>query len=278
MKNQVSNWSICDGEILESKVPLTFIEAPVYEVIRLIEGLPLFMTEHMSRLSHSIKLAEFQWKLSAKDVLEAINKLVSLTGLINHNVRLEIGKTNHGVSWILFMVETHYPNEQMVIEGVEAVTANIIRHNPHAKIFREDYAQKINSIRQDTGAFEVILLDDDEHITEGSRSNLFFVKDNMLITAPESEVLLGISRLELFKLLKRLDIPVQMRHIRKSELGTFDACFLTGTSIKVLPIARIDLMQYDSASHPLIRTLIEAFDEAIYNDINNLKILEVAND
>jgi len=250
---------------------IEFLAPPVYEVIRLIEGRPLFLTAHLERFSNSIKLAALDGVLSEADLVQGIVKLVDKTGLTHHNVRLEMGMLEHGITWVLFMVVTHYPEEELYVQGVHTVTSDITRENPHAKIFRKNYAQSISKIRSDSEAFEVILVDEDACVTEGSRSNLFFIKNNTIITAREEDVLLGISRLELCKLLFGLNIPIEMRAIRKSELPDFDACFLTGTSIKVLPIASIDTVNYASSTHPLVLKLIDAFDDALYKDINNLK-------
>ena len=151
------------------------------------------------------------------------------------------------------------------------MTSNITRENPHAKIFRKDYAQTISKIRSDSQAFEVILVDEKACITEGSRSNLFFIKNDVVITAREDDVLLGISRLELCKLLLKLNIALEMRTIKETELAEFEACFLTGTSIKVLPIATIDTIHYASSTHPLVLKLIDAFDDALKKDIIKLK-------
>lgn len=271
MNNQVTNWCIHDSVLLQSNLNIEFLEPPVYEVIRLIEGLPLFLEAHMARFSNSVKLASLEGKLTADEILEAVKKLASKTGLTHHNVRLEMGLTPNGVSWILFMVQTNYPENHMYTKGVHTVTTQITRENPHAKIFRKDYAQTISKIRSDSEAFEVILVDETGCVTEGSRSNLFFIKNDVVITAREEDVLLGISRLELSKLLLKLNISLELRAIKQNELPDFEACFLTGTSIKVLPIATIDSINYASSAHPLVLKIIDAFDDVLNNDIIKLK-------
>lgn len=47
---------------------------------------------------------------------------------------------------------------------------------------------KFPNIRRDTGAFEVILVKENGVITEGSRSNLFFVKKRMSSTLPWNQM------------------------------------------------------------------------------------------
>lgn len=271
MNNQVTNWCIINGELQQSNINIAFLEPPVYEVIRVIDGIPLFFKAHMDRLNESLKLAAFQVALSNQEILRGIKTLVAETGLTHHNVRLEIGITTQGITWILFMVVTQYPDQFAYEQGVHTVTSHVTREKPHAKIFRKQYAQLISKIRNETQAYEVILVDGEEQITEGSRSNLFFIKNGKVITAQEKDVLLGISRMALCKVLKDLNIGIEMRVIPKAELKDFEACFLTGTSTKVLPIATIDAIAYPSVSHPIVIKLIKAFDEVLLEDIMNLK-------
>ena len=49
--------------------------------------------------------------------------------------------------------------------------------------------------------------------------------------------------------------------IYKDEIADFDAVFLTGTSINVLPVKSINNTHYDSVNNELVRSLINDFNK-----------------
>jgi branched-chain amino acid aminotransferase len=76
-------------------------------------------------------------------------------------------------------------------------------------------------------------------------------------------ILEGVMRRHLLEVCKSLNVPVVQEAISKEEMPLVEAAFLTGTSIKVLPIAVIDGKQYESSAHPLVRKLMQGFDDYI---------------
>ena len=82
-------------------------------------------------------------------------------------------------------------------------------------------------------------------ITEGSRSNVFFVNGNKFYTAPASKVLVGVTRTKVIECIDELDFTVIEEAVLASQTGMFDAVFLTGTSPKVLPVNSIDSIHFE---------------------------------
>lgn len=91
------------------------------------------------------------------------------------------------------------------------------------------------------GFDEAILLTENGHVAEGSAENIFIVKNNTLITPPESDdVLEGITRKTVLQLAKDLGIEVNIRSIDRSELYTCDEAFFSGTGVQISWIGKID--------------------------------------
>ena len=76
-------------------------------------------------------------------------------------------------------------------------------------------------------------------VLEGSTSNIFIVKRNKIIT-PVKNILLGVTRNFVIKLLKDYNIIVEEREIELKELLEADEIFLTGTFKDILPIVKVD--------------------------------------
>ncbi len=82
--------------------------------------------------------------------------------------------------------------------------------------------ERIEQIRHETGSYEAILVNTRHQVTEGSRSNIFFVKDDQVITAKSNDVLEGITRQQIIVMMNNEGIPLIEKEILESELETFD--------------------------------------------------------
>jgi branched-chain amino acid aminotransferase len=92
------------------------------------------------------------------------------------------------------------------------------------------------------GFDEVIVLNNDGHISEGSAANFFLLRNGAFATPPITDnVLEGITRRTIIQLLRdELKMEVQERPIDRTELYLCDEAFLCGTGVQVSPIARVD--------------------------------------
>jgi branched-chain amino acid aminotransferase len=103
-------------------------------------------------------------------------------------------------------------------------------------------------------AYEAILVNEMDQITEGSRSNIFFVKNDKLITAPDNLILNGITRKYVIQICKENKIDVVFECVRASEIRNYDAAIMTGTSPMVLPYSCINEVSF-SIKLPVIEIL-----------------------
>ena len=92
---------------------------------------------------------------------------------------------------------------------------------------------------QDPHAWAV-LLDHDGNIAEGLGSNIFFVRDGGLLTPRERFVLPGISRETVVELAGGEGIAVHETDLDLFDAFTCDECFLTSTSLCMVPVSSIN--------------------------------------
>ncbi|WP_443110713.1 aminotransferase class IV [Caloramator sp. mosi_1] len=110
-----------------------------------------------------------------------------------------------------------------------------------------------------------MLVNNFDEITEGSRSNIFFIKGSKLYTAPKEDVLVGITRIKVIEIANKLGFEVVEDKIKVSQISEFEACFLTGTSPKVLPISYIDSYAYN-VNNDILRNIMREYDKMINNE------------
>jgi branched-chain amino acid aminotransferase len=94
---------------------------------------------------------------------------------------------------------------------------------------------------QRAGADEAIFLDEDDHCSEATASNVFIVRDGVLITPPLScAALPGITRSAVLELAAGMNVQAEERAIRREELVEANEVFLTSSLRGLSPVTRLD--------------------------------------
>ncbi len=241
--------------------------AVIYEVIRVIAGVPLFLERHLERLLTSAAAIGFNIGHIVPDIKSGIKRLIEANASPDKNVKLIVFSNNNRYEYMLFFIKSNYPTANQYAEGVETITYKAERSNPNAKVINQSLRDKIEAAIKEKNAYEAILVSDAGNVTEGSRSNLFLVKGDSIYTAPGASVLIGITRIHIFDICTALGIKLVEEPLSQELLYSADAVFLTGTSPKVLPIAKVDEMHNASSTNALVAKIVEAYDKAIVNYI-----------
>ena len=115
--------------------------------------------------------------------------------------------------------------------------------------------QYVNSVLartegSESGFDEVIMLDSNGNVSEGTGENIFTVYDGQISTPTmASNILKGITRDTVINLIRDLGLGFSERSIVRGELYTFEEAFFTGTAVEVAPILSIDRKQVGKG-HP----------------------------
>lgn len=245
----------------------------VYEVIRIVNGIPLFMEEHLERLKSSVILLDQPLFVSVDEISRNVQDLIKQCAMDEGNVKLALHYTHDAnephYDFYAYFIEHYYPAEDEYHQGVDTITFKAVRNNPNAKVADLELRKRVNQEIKNRNVFEAILLDDEGYITEGSRSNIFMVKDACIYTTPLLNVLPGITRSKILEICRLQNHRLVEMRLNPAELAEMDAVFLTGTSPKVLPIKRVDDMIFASASHPLVIAIMEQYDDLVASYLDN---------
>lgn len=88
---------------------------------------------------------------------------------------------------------------------------------------------------------EALRLGPEGHLTEGTASNLFFVKAGCLFTPPPwAGVLEGVTRARVIRAARRLGLSVMERPFSRHELFNAEEAFLTNVLMPVYPVREVD--------------------------------------
>lgn len=249
----------------------------IYEVIRVIEGVPIFFEKHMKRLNNSLKLENKPIILTEENIVNKVVALIKANNVSEGNIKIIINFSTkltkeNNINFLAYFIETHYPSSLQYEYGVPVILFHGMRKNPNAKVINTEFRSRVESEINENNSYEAILVDDRGNITEGSKSNIFMIKGNNVITAPLEDVLPGITREVIIEVCNNMGYYVKEERINYNDLNTLDALFISGTSPKVLPIRNVNNVNFDSAKNNVVINIMKDYNIYIDNYIFNSKI------
>jgi branched-chain amino acid aminotransferase len=96
------------------------------------------------------------------------------------------------------------------------------------------------------------------------------IENGVLYTSPLEDVLPGVTRGRIISLAKSLGIGFEEKKINFKEVDNLNAMFISGTSPKILPIAKVDNITLD-VNNDIMQKLIKGFNEEIIIYINKFR-------
>lgn len=222
----------------------------VYEVIPVYSRKPFRLAKHLNRLQHSLDGIRLQNPLSDKDWKDILEQVVARNEGEDQYLYLHItrgvAKRDHAfpnVPPTIFIMSNPLlpPPVELLINGASAITAvdnRWIRCDVKAISLLPNVL--LRQLAVDVHALETILIREG-FLTEGAASNIFVVKDKMLLAPPKSHLMLpGITYDVVLELTVANQIPHEIREISESEVRTADEILLTSSTKEIMPITSLD--------------------------------------
>ncbi len=275
-EDNISTKCIINGEVFPSEALNKYSDekyTACYEVIRIIKGIPLFYDDHFTRLKNSVLKTKNELEITKKDLKAQITEICELNNLSDCNVKVLVLLYEKEQITILHINKFYYPPQEEYDRGVKCCTIKLKRNNPNIKMINTSYKAEIKRFVEENNAFEVLLVDDNDKITEGGKSNVFFVKGDKIYTSPEEYILKGITRQYIIDVCVKLGYEVIETLIGIEQLCNFDAAFITGTSINAMPLNTIDECILNSSQNTVTRNVMKGYNSLIsaYIESNSKK-------
>jgi branched-chain amino acid aminotransferase len=238
----------------------------IYEIFRVIQRVPVFLEDHLSRLYHSLELEGHSLGEQPGDIADQVRRLVEANPLDTGKVKLIVTYSpindSRDYDLLMYFVPFEPPKPEQYRAGVDVVLCQAVRSDPNAKVLNTQARRLADQRIEQLGVYEALLVDARGYITEGSRSNLFFISGDQLVTPPDDAVLQGIARKNILRICREEGIPIQVRRVHQQELPSFNSAFLSGTTPQVLPIRTIGDRAY-SVENKTMRFLMEAYQGTV---------------
>ena len=248
----------------------------VFEGIRSYNGRVFKLDEHLERLYDSAKSIMLQIPISIETMKETVLETLRRNHLTEAYIRLIItrGVGDLGLDpdkcpkpTIIIIADNIalYP-QKFYEDGLEIVTASVRRNYAEAINPRIKSLNYLNNILakiegKQAGAEEVLMLNAEGYVVECSGDNIFWIKNETLVTPPvHIGILEGVTRNSVIDLARDAGIHVEERVFTRHDLYIADECFLTGTAAEVIPVVKIDRRAIgDAQPGKITQRLIAAF-------------------
>ncbi len=223
----------------------------VYEVIPVYGRHPFRLPEHLARLQASMDGIRLANPYPVETWTTLIGKLVEQHEWADQSVYVQVTRgvapRNHAFpkdakpTVFIMTGPLSVPGREERDNGVDAITLNDyrwIRCNIKSTALLANCMLKQAAV--EAGCAEAILLRDG-FLTEGSSTNIFVVKGNVLLAPPKSHLILpGITYDVVIELARAHGMPIEVRPISESEVRSAEELWLSSSSKEVLAITRLD--------------------------------------
>lgn len=222
----------------------------IYEVIRVYNGKPFMLKEHLERLFNSAEAIKLKLDKTLEEYERLIKEAVEKSQLSDCDVYLQITR---GISIRNHLFPDVPVSTTMTVRPSKKLDSQL-RENGVSAIFHDDerwqncYIKTLNLLpnilakqsAHDQGCYEAILVRDG-YITEGTSSNVFIVKNGTIYTTPLSKhILPGITRMAVKSIIESLELPLAEENFTKDDVLASDEVFITSTTSEVLPVVAVE--------------------------------------
>jgi branched-chain amino acid aminotransferase len=219
----------------------------IFDFFRAIDGKTIYLEKHLDRFERSMRFMHMESPFSRAELRENILKIAHL----NHAPLLGLKLIATGG----YSLDGYTPTTPNIMIMGKPFT--IAPFEKSMKLMLFDHVRDMSEVKTlnysfpisqlfklQAGGFDDVLYHRHDSVSESSRSNVFIVKNGVLIT-PKADILRGVTRDYVMKLAADV-MPVEERDVTVSEVLNADEVFLSGSTKRVTPVSQVNDRQFES--------------------------------
>ena len=223
----------------------------IYEVVPVYSRHPFRLDEHLARLQRSLDGVRLANPLRVDEWARLIHEIVARNEggdqAVYFQVTRGVAKRAHefptNTSPTVFMMSSvmKTPSREEVENGVACISLSDFRW---LKCDVKSTALLGNCLAKqlavDAGALEVVMFRDG-YLTEASASNIFAVRDGVLLAPPKNHLILpGITYDVVLELAATHGVAFEVREVHEQEVKTAQEIWVTSSTTEVLAVTTLD--------------------------------------
>ena len=212
----------------------------LFETIRVNQGALFRLEKHLERMRSGMQTIRMDAESLLEDIPNILGTLIAKNQIISALIRVMITRgvsDNLAAIYISARAIGELPEWPVKVIFVKEQNYPILRFHPAIKSGNYLGNMLAKKDARTVGAFEPVFVNRDGYVTECAIRNIFFIKNNILLTpAVELGVLPGVIRDTIMELARKRGLKVREALIIQNEVASMDEAFISSTGVGVLPV------------------------------------------
>lgn len=252
----------------------------VYEVVATQDNKPIFLQEHLNRLTNSGNGISLAIPYDQKWFVREVNRTLKAAGNDESYIRIVVTRgvgdididpsSCHNPNVLIYVAPHKDYAPENYIKGIHIAVVSIKRNpkealNPGIKT--GNYLNNVLAIieARKLGAKDALMMSPSGYLTECTTSNIFLVQGERILTPSlDCGILPGITRDTIIQLCKENGLPVEEGEWPQETLEKVDEIFITGTLKKIMPVTQLDGHSIGNGNPgPITKKIMRLYDEHV---------------
>jgi len=230
----------------------------LYETFRTLNHKPVFLEPHLDRLFKSAQAIDLTIASSQNKIVKMIARVVQQFDDPNQRVRIL------AVAEKIIIYTSSLNLDPSIYKGVSTITVPALRKTPEIKTTDYTTCLEAYKIAENNDCFETILLDNNNQVLEGSRSNIFWIQGEKLFTR-DGDVLPGVTRQTV---ISRSPFSIFYEQLNQLDFDQVNEIFLTNSGSGIIPVVKVNSIQIGTGKPgPITVELLKLYDGWLNNEI-----------
>ena len=230
----------------------------LYETFRTLNHKPVFLEPHLDRLFQSAQGIDLTILFSQNEIVEMIARVVQQFDDPTQRARIL------AVPEKIIIYTSSLNLDPSIYKGVSTITVPALRKSPEIKTTDYTTCLEAYKIAENNDCFEAILLDNNNQVLEGSRSNIFWVQEKKLFTR-DGDVLPGVTRQTV---ISRSPFSIFYEQLNQLDFDQVNEIFLTNSGSGIIPVVKVNSIQIGTGKPgPITVELLKVYDGWLNNEI-----------
>ncbi len=246
-----NNFTFINGQFVpfnQSNIPVSDLIIQrgygIFDFFLVRGNFPPFLSFHLDRFIKSAALLNMHLSYSKEELSDIVMNLIRKNNIGNSSVKIMLtgGLSSDDFTLIpnrssLVLINKPFEIKHPVAwkNGGSLITCRYQREMPEAKTINYIRSVRLSRELAEKSTAEVLYIDKN-WVRECSRSNVFFVKDQVVYT-PKTKILEGVTRKRILSL---QGFDIRVKDFKIVDLLSADEVFITSTTKGVLPVIKID--------------------------------------
>lgn len=229
---------------LDTLAPGVVSDDGVFETMLIYQRQMIDFDSHWKRMEQGLKLLGRKALLTQQQAKQVMEELVEKNKLTVARVRIAMWRDGKQKRISIVAVPQEMLSDRDIQKGLKGCVSSVVRNRTRTSHIKSmDYAlfRRAYEVASDQGYDEAVLFNAQGFLVEGTRTNIFFIKNKELFTpAIYCGCLSGITRRKIIKIAKAQAMKCYTGKWTSKDLMTADEVFLTNSGGGILPVTSID--------------------------------------